>query len=221
MAKSPVIALTPGEPAGIGPDVCVLLASRPPPVRLVFLADSAVLRPRAKALGLPFEDLGGLVNRKGLAASGQQQLGNLNPLIKGPLEWLTNRQFISGRELSDLSDKGLTGIPLVDQTIMNSPLSRLITTGSTLADERKSPLDKFLNLATGLKVSDVNVDQARRNVVRDFINANLRGPNFRHFDQLSVKPEVVPTLSPRELELFRLNVTQERRGRAEARQRAR
>ena len=55
MAKTPVIALTPGEPAGIGPDVCVLLARRPPPVRLVFLADSAVLRPRAKALGLPFE----------------------------------------------------------------------------------------------------------------------------------------------------------------------
>ena len=55
MAKSPVIALTPGEPAGIGPDVCVLLARRPPSARLVFLADPAVLRSRAKALGLPFE----------------------------------------------------------------------------------------------------------------------------------------------------------------------
>jgi len=52
---NPVIALTPGEPAGIGPDVCVLLARRPPPVRLVFLTDPGVLRSRAKALGLPFE----------------------------------------------------------------------------------------------------------------------------------------------------------------------
>ena len=55
MAKTPVIALTPGEPAGIGPDVCVLLATRPPRARLVFIADPVVLRVRAKALGLPFE----------------------------------------------------------------------------------------------------------------------------------------------------------------------
>ena len=55
MAKTPVIALTPGEPAGIGPDVCVLLARRPPRARLVFIADPVVLRSRAKALGLPFE----------------------------------------------------------------------------------------------------------------------------------------------------------------------
>ena len=55
MAKTPVIALTPGEPAGIGPDVGVLLARRPPRARLVFIADPVVLRARAKALGLPFE----------------------------------------------------------------------------------------------------------------------------------------------------------------------
>ncbi|MEK7815590.1 MAG: 4-hydroxythreonine-4-phosphate dehydrogenase PdxA [Pseudomonadota bacterium] len=55
MAKTPVIALTPGEPAGIGPDVCLLLASRPPRARLVCIADPVVLRNRAKALDLPFE----------------------------------------------------------------------------------------------------------------------------------------------------------------------
>lgn len=55
MAKTPVIALTPGEPAGIGPDVCLLLARRPPRARLVFIADPVVLHARAKALGLPFE----------------------------------------------------------------------------------------------------------------------------------------------------------------------
>ena len=55
MAKTPVIALTPGEPAGVGPDVCVLFAKRPRPGRFVFIADPAVLRSRAKALNLPFE----------------------------------------------------------------------------------------------------------------------------------------------------------------------
>ncbi len=55
MAKIPVIALTPGEPAGVGPDVCVLLAARPPHARLVFITDPAVLRARAKSLGQSFE----------------------------------------------------------------------------------------------------------------------------------------------------------------------
>jgi len=48
------IALTPGEPAGIGPDLCVQLAQQPPPeVELVVVADPALLSSRAKLLGYP------------------------------------------------------------------------------------------------------------------------------------------------------------------------
>lgn len=48
------IALTPGEPAGIGPDLCVQLAQRPPPdVELVVVADPALLSSRAELLGYP------------------------------------------------------------------------------------------------------------------------------------------------------------------------
>jgi 4-hydroxythreonine-4-phosphate dehydrogenase len=47
------IALTPGEPAGIGPDICVMLAQDPPPARLVAVADPKLLRARAARLGLP------------------------------------------------------------------------------------------------------------------------------------------------------------------------
>ncbi len=43
-----------GEPAGIGPDLCVMLAQSPPPGGLVFLADHDLLRHRAAQLGLPF-----------------------------------------------------------------------------------------------------------------------------------------------------------------------
>lgn len=167
-------------------------------------------------LGLPFEDLGN--------TSARGILGSLNPLLKYPLEQATGRQMFSDRDLRDLHSRIGDLVPggappAIENALMNSPLSRIITTASTIADERKSPFDKLLNLGTGLKVSDVNVDQARRNVVRDFINDALRGPNFRHFDQLSVRPEAIPMLSPQEMELFRLNLTQERRGRAAARQR--
>jgi len=47
------IALTPGEPAGIGPDLAIMLAQAPPPVELVVIADPDLLASRAAALGLP------------------------------------------------------------------------------------------------------------------------------------------------------------------------
>lgn len=47
------LALTPGEPAGIGPDVCVQLAQRPQTAELVAFADPTLLEQRARWLGLP------------------------------------------------------------------------------------------------------------------------------------------------------------------------
>ena len=47
------IALTPGEPAGIGPDLCVQLAQRAHDVELVAVADPDLLTERAALLGLP------------------------------------------------------------------------------------------------------------------------------------------------------------------------
>jgi 4-hydroxythreonine-4-phosphate dehydrogenase len=50
----PVLALTPGEPAGIGPDLCIKLAQSPPPgCHIVVLADPQLLLQRATLLGLP------------------------------------------------------------------------------------------------------------------------------------------------------------------------
>ncbi len=53
MNHSPVLALTPGEPAGIGPDICLRLIEAPP-CRLVLIADPRLLGERAAALGLPW-----------------------------------------------------------------------------------------------------------------------------------------------------------------------
>ncbi len=46
----PRIAITAGEPAGIGPDLCVMLAHKPIPAELVIIADEAVLHQRAEQL---------------------------------------------------------------------------------------------------------------------------------------------------------------------------
>lgn len=50
---APLIAVTAGEPAGIGPDLCVQLARRRLPARVVVIADAGLLKSRARRLGVP------------------------------------------------------------------------------------------------------------------------------------------------------------------------
>jgi 4-hydroxythreonine-4-phosphate dehydrogenase len=52
-----VIAVTSGEPAGIGPDICLALAGRAFPARLVVLGDRGLLADRAAALGVSIDGL--------------------------------------------------------------------------------------------------------------------------------------------------------------------
>ncbi|OWL89620.1 4-hydroxythreonine-4-phosphate dehydrogenase PdxA [Halopseudomonas aestusnigri] len=49
------LAITAGEPAGIGPDLCLMLAQHPSPCERVIIADPQLLRERAQQLGLPVE----------------------------------------------------------------------------------------------------------------------------------------------------------------------
>ena len=56
-ADLPTIVITSGEPAGIGPDLCLALAGRSVPARLVILGDRTLLQQRATQLGLSAESL--------------------------------------------------------------------------------------------------------------------------------------------------------------------
>ena len=51
----PLVAVTAGEPAGIGPDLCVMLARRALPARVVVIADRHLLEQRARDLGIALE----------------------------------------------------------------------------------------------------------------------------------------------------------------------
>jgi len=53
--RLPRILLTAGEPAGIGPDLCVLLARQAFPCALAVVADPEVLAERARTLGIGLE----------------------------------------------------------------------------------------------------------------------------------------------------------------------
>jgi len=51
----PKIVITAGEPAGIGPDLCIMLASQPLKAEIVVIADINMLQSRAKELGLTIQ----------------------------------------------------------------------------------------------------------------------------------------------------------------------
>lgn len=55
MSNIPRLALTAGEPAGIGPDLCIQLAQQSLNCQLVVIADAELLQNRAQQLGLPIK----------------------------------------------------------------------------------------------------------------------------------------------------------------------
>lgn len=55
MTAFPRIAFTPGEPAGIGPDLAVLLAQQPQQAEIVAVADPDLLLQRARQRGVPLQ----------------------------------------------------------------------------------------------------------------------------------------------------------------------
>lgn len=161
-------------------------------------------------LGLGFEDLGNLAGPGG-------PLGLLNPLIKAPIESLTGRQLISGRDLADLHSRigdttGVTPPPLLENLLMNSPAGRAIGTASTLVDPRKTIADKAMNTLTGARLSDVDVDASRRRAVMDALTSQLHGPGIRHFESLSVRPEDFAQMDPFQQRIYQLYRDLSRRG---------
>lgn len=170
-------------------------------------------------LGLPIEHALGLVSTGpgGVGKTMEHVLGMLNPAIKGPLEYATGKQFYSGRDLADLYSQ--TGMPALDQLLANTPLSKATTTVRQLADPRKYEGDwltalgtQALNLGTGAKVSDVDLQKARDKAVLDRIKQVTQGhEGVSKFESLYVKPENVDKLTPEDVLLLRLNRSLEER----------
>lgn len=71
----PVLAVTTGEPAGIGPDLCLQIAQRTLDYRLVVLADRELLKSRAETLHLAVQIVD-VTDNPGLLHSPTQHLPN-------------------------------------------------------------------------------------------------------------------------------------------------
>lgn len=139
-----------------------------------------------------------------LQKSAMNLLGQLNPLIKAPLEMVLDRQLYSGRELSDTysmleQDIGPMGRPL-EQILVNAPGgSKLMGMIRTARDERLSPLERAgklaFNYASGFGVTDRDPERARNQAARQMLTELLKAtPGARSYENLTIPDEVVQTL---------------------------
>jgi hypothetical protein len=141
--------------------------------------------------------------------------GAMNPILKGPLEWLFNHQLYSGRKLSDLRPQGVTGTigellgedsqNIFAQGLANSPLTRIASTIDKIADPRKAWWGKMLNLGTGLRVTDVDMPKMRAIETRRALEELLKkNPQISQYTNFYVKPEDQPQLTPADTQRMQL-----------------
>jgi 4-hydroxythreonine-4-phosphate dehydrogenase len=112
------LALTCGEPAGIGPDLCVALAFQHHECELIAIADPNMLKQRAKLLGLELE----VKNFDPLAPAGLHQIGTL---MVFPVE--TKKQVNCGQLNKENSRYVVESIRLATQGCLDGLFSAMVT----------------------------------------------------------------------------------------------
>jgi hypothetical protein len=173
------------------------------------------------SLGLPFEEpferfqFGPTVG-EGLRRTAESWLGTIRPEVKGLLEQLANRSFFFGRPLDKMYS--MTGYQPFDQILMNTPVSRFVTAYRQAVDPRKTATDHLLNFGTGIHISDVPMDVARRDAEDALRTVLNQSPRIRSFENFYPNQAAGP-LTPEEQILMRLYYTQAARKR-EAKQKA-
>src|SRR5690606_7045341 len=155
------IALTSGEPAGIGPDLCLMLAEHALDARIAVLADIDMLAARARRLGIGVE----LLRLGGIAEAPPHRRGSLAvlhvpaaaPVVPGTLD-IANAGYVVDllRRGCDACVSGIAAA-LVTAPVQKSVISRsgVRFSGHTefLAERTGAPLPVMLLAAENLRVA--------------------------------------------------------------------
>lgn len=188
------------------------------------------------SLGMPFEDeslraLSTLVSGDAGRAAGIL-LGQSNPLIKLPIESATGVQLHTGRKLEDLRPSwpgNFLGYFNEDyarpfsQIISSTPASRFVSSTEKLLDTlpggRKGVPQTALNLLTGMRITDVDVERAKDIAAREMSEEMLRHrPGVSEFKRIYARPGAMDEglLSPIDIALLRLQSGIEKRAKMRA-----
>lgn len=98
-SQLPCIAITAGEPAGIGPDLCIMLAQKSLDARIVVIADAEMLKDRAAQLNLPIKII------PYQASAVQQHLGDGTlTVLHRPLNHMVSAGILNAKNSSYVLD---------------------------------------------------------------------------------------------------------------------
>lgn len=174
-ASARVVALTAGEPAGIGPDLCAMYAGERFEGRLVIVGDAEVIRERARMRGLAFDvpayrpNAADAVSVLHLPATAPVQPGTLDAR--------------NGRHVVALLDRALDGCvagefdAMVTAPVQKSTIneSGLAFTGHTeyLADRTRTKQVVMLLAGAGLRVALATTHLALADVPRAITRERL------------------------------------------------
>lgn len=150
-----------------------------------------------------------------LVQTGSNLLGQTTPLIKAPIEFVTNRQLFSGRNLSDaysvLENEGVPGGRQLEQVITNFvPFgSRALSTYRQARDKRLDPLDAILkatfNTVSPLRFTDIDIQRTKRQAARDMLNRMLETtPGVRTYENITVPEDVLATMPEQQRQMYLL-----------------
>lgn len=167
-------------------------------------------------LGLMFEDPPKFIGDDSRDTM-REILSRTNPMIKGFAEWSLGRSLfqsgpLGGRDLEDMdpvlgrifTNLGLQdprpggqaapafGSRLLEFTLSNSPVSRILSTTKTLTEssERKNVLEKALNTLSGIKITSVS-PQVQQRGLRELSNAIAKELGSRPFTTFHVSEELL------------------------------
>ena len=175
-ATSPLVVLTAGEPAGVGPDLCALLARERFPGRLVIAGDREVIASRAAARGLPFE-IPEYPGRDAAPAVSLLHVQAPAPVVAGQLD------ARNGRHVLALIDRAIDGCiagefdAMVTAPVQKSTLNDagVAFTGHTeyLAERTGTPRVVMLLVGGGLRVALATTHLALADVPRAITRSSL------------------------------------------------
>lgn len=179
----PRIVITAGEPAGIGPDLCVMLAHKPIPAQLAIIADQTVLQQRAEQLGI-------LINTTAVAGIVHQGNGSLRvlhqataePVIAGQLN-PANSQYILNTLITAADGcrhgrfDAMVTAP-VHKGVINQ--ANIAFTGHTefLAEHTRTPQVVMMLVGGGLRVAlattHLPLNQVSQAISKDSLETTIR-----------------------------------------------
>ncbi len=176
-----LVALTAGEPAGIGPDLCALLAAQDFGGRLVILGDPNVIRERARARGIAF-DVPEYPGRASAPRVSLLAVPTAVPVVAGRLDVANARHVLA------MLDRAIDGCLAGEfDAMVTAPVQKSVLndagipfTGHTeyLADRTRTPQVVMMLAGGGLRVAvattHLALSQVPAAITRELLRSVIR-----------------------------------------------